>query len=102
MGYSISIEQSNALFQSLSDKYDIYAPKVFEGEGCFSDTDSLRYGKVKSFDEILFERKSELLNKEKIDKSSYKYDDLVKETEKLLLENKILKNKRNIKKRNGR
>ena len=64
MGYSISIEQSNALFQSLSDKYDIYAPKVFEGEGCFSDTDSLRYGKVKSFDEILFERKSEFSFKE--------------------------------------
>lgn len=64
MGYSISIENSNTLFQSLSDKYDIYAPTVFEGEGCFSDTDSLRYGKVKSFDEIEFERKSEYSFKE--------------------------------------
>lgn len=64
MGYSISLENSDALFQSLSDKYDIYAPKVFEGEGCFSDTDSLRYGKVTSFDEIEMERKSEYSFKE--------------------------------------
>lgn len=64
MGYSISIDKSDTLFQSLSEQYDIYAPKVYEGEGCFSDTDSLRYGKVNSFDEIEFETKSEYSHKE--------------------------------------
>lgn len=64
MGYSISNDNSKALFESLSAAYDIYAPRVYEGEGCFSDTDSLRYGKVSSFEEIEWERKSEFSFKE--------------------------------------
>ena len=64
MGYSISNDNSKALFESLSAAYDIYAPRVYVGEGCFSDTDSLRYGKVSSFEEIEWERKSEFSFKE--------------------------------------
>lgn len=64
MGYSISTKRSNDLFQTLQEQYDIYAPKVYEGEGCFSDTDSLRYAKVNAFDEIEYETKSEFSYKE--------------------------------------
>lgn len=64
MGYVIAKENMDAVFASLSRAYDIFAPKVFEGEGCFSDQDNIRYGKVSSLDEIEFEKKSEYSFKE--------------------------------------
>lgn len=64
MGYAMTRENMNTVFASMSDAYDIFAPKVFEGEGCFSDQDSIRYGKVSSLDEIESERKSEYSFKE--------------------------------------
>ena len=64
MGYAMTRENMNTVFASMSDAYDIFAPKVFEGEGCFSDQDSIRYGKVYSLDEIESERKSEYSFKE--------------------------------------
>lgn len=64
MGYVIAKENMDAVFASLNRAYDIFAPKVFEGEGCFSDQDNIRYGKVSSLDEIEFEKKSEYSFKE--------------------------------------
>ena len=64
MGYSIKKAKADAIFAELAKKYDIFAPKVFAGEGCFSDQDSIRYGKVTSLEEIEFERKSEYSFKE--------------------------------------
>lgn len=64
MGYAMTKESMNAVFVSLSEAYDIFAPKVFEGEACFSDQDNIRYGKVASLDEIEFEQKSEYSFKE--------------------------------------
>ena len=46
MGYKLKVEEFNKGLQELSKKYKIYAPKVFEGQGKFSDTDIVRYGEV--------------------------------------------------------
>ncbi|MDO5411495.1 MAG: anaerobic sulfite reductase subunit AsrA [Lachnospiraceae bacterium] len=64
MGYTITRENMNTVFSLLSGAYDIFAPKVFEGEACFSDQDNIRYGKVTALDEIEFEKKSEYSFKE--------------------------------------
>lgn len=52
------------MFQKWTEKYQVFAPKLMEGEGCFSDTDIIRYGKVASLDEIEWEKKSDYSFKE--------------------------------------
>ncbi|MFT8350258.1 anaerobic sulfite reductase subunit AsrA [Clostridium saccharoperbutylacetonicum] len=64
MGYKIITEKANTLLNTLSKEYLIYAPKVFKGDGCFSDTDTIRYGEVSTIDEIVFDRKSDYSFKE--------------------------------------
>ena len=44
MGYKLSKNDINKVFEDLSKEYVVYAPKLFEGEGTFSDTDRVRYG----------------------------------------------------------
>ena len=64
MDYKLSKIQSDELFSKLKKDYLILAPKVFKGEGRYSDLDSIRYGEVSSFEEIEFERKSHYSAKE--------------------------------------
>lgn len=64
MGYRISRETADEIFVRLKQEYDIFAPRVFEGEGCFSDTDVIRYGKVDRLDEIEWNRRSDYSFKE--------------------------------------
>ncbi len=64
MGYQLSKEKANLLFGQWAEKYDIFAPVRMEGEGCFSDTDIIRYGKVKNLDEIEWIIKSDYSFKE--------------------------------------
>lgn len=64
MGYVIGKGEANQILEELEKNFDIYAPRVFEGEGCFSDTDSIRYGMVHNIDEIMWEKKSEYSFKE--------------------------------------
>ena len=64
MDYKLSKVESDELFSRLKKDYMIFAPKVFKGEGRYSDLDSIRYGEVSSFDEIEFERKSHYSAKE--------------------------------------
>ncbi|MDO4976945.1 MAG: anaerobic sulfite reductase subunit AsrA [Eubacteriales bacterium] len=64
MGYQLSKADANALFADLSEQYDIWAPVLKTGEGCFSDTDIVRYDKVKSVDEIVWDKKSDYSFKE--------------------------------------
>lgn len=64
MGYQISRETANEIFNSLKETHEIFAPKLFPGEGCFSDTDVIRYGTVQSLDEIEWERRSDYSFKE--------------------------------------
>ena len=58
MGYKLSVENVNLALKELSKKYKIYAPKVFEGAGTFSDTDRVRYGEISTIEEIEFDSKS--------------------------------------------
>ncbi|MDO4339060.1 MAG: anaerobic sulfite reductase subunit AsrA [Eubacteriales bacterium] len=64
MGYRISRETADEIFVRLKQEYDIFAPRVFEGEGCFSDTDVIRYGKIDRLDEIEWKRRSDYSFKE--------------------------------------
>lgn len=64
MGYALTKENTNAIFAKLSEAYDIFAPKVFELEACFSDQDNIRYGKITSLDEMEWNKKSEYSFKE--------------------------------------
>ena len=64
MGYQLSKEKANEIFDQWAKKYDIFAPKLMVGEGCFSDTDIIRYGKVNSLDEIEWNKKSDYSFKE--------------------------------------
>lgn len=64
MGYQLSKEKANGIFYQWSEKYDIFAPRLMEGEGCFSDTDIVRYGKVSSLDDIEWNKKSDYSFKE--------------------------------------
>ena len=59
MGYAVSLEKFQTVFDSWRKKYDIYAPKVFEGTGRFSETDVVRYGKVTDLADIDWNDRSE-------------------------------------------
>ena len=64
MGYKLKVEEFNKGLNELRKKYRIYAPKVFEGQGRFSDTDIVRYGEVSKIEEIEFNKKSAFSYKE--------------------------------------
>ena len=64
MGYEMSKEAAGRLFDRLRQDYEIFAPKRFPGEGCFSDTDVIRYGSVNSPEEIEWEKRSDYSFKE--------------------------------------
>lgn len=64
MNYCVEVQKKAAFFKELSDAYDLYAPKMFEGDGCFSDTDIVRYDQISSFDEIEWEKKADYSWKE--------------------------------------
>lgn len=64
MGYKLSRSAANDIFRQWADRYDIFAPRRMEGEGCFSDTDIIRYVKVGSLDEIEWEKRSDYSFKE--------------------------------------
>lgn len=64
MGYKLSIENFNSALKELSKEYKIYAPKVLEGKGRFSDTDIVRYEEISKVEEIEFNKKSQFSYKE--------------------------------------
>ena len=64
MGYQFTRAEAERIFGEWTRNYDVFAPKLMEGEGCFSDTDIIRYGKVTSLDEIVWDRKSDYSFKE--------------------------------------
>ena len=66
MGYKLNLENMNLALNELKKTYKMYAPKVFEGAGTFSDTDRVRYGEISTIEEIEFDQKSSYSYKETI------------------------------------
>lgn len=64
MGYRMSREEAGRVFAAWAGQYEVYGPKRMEGEGCFSDTDVVRYGKVSSLEEICWDQRSDYSMKE--------------------------------------
>ena len=64
MGFHVNESQFDAWLTEQQKTYDIYAPKCFAGGNTFSDVDCIRYGKVNSISEIVFDKKSEYSFKE--------------------------------------
>ncbi|AVK49835.1 anaerobic sulfite reductase subunit A [Clostridium beijerinckii] len=85
MGYKLSKNDINKVFEDLSKEYVVYAPKLFEGEGSFSDTDRVRYGEIKTIDDIVFDQKAQYSYKEVLLPISqtlfYFTEDSIKETD---------------------
>ena len=44
MGKRVSSDEMQNIFKILQKSYDVYGPKIYQGTGCFSDTDVVRYG----------------------------------------------------------
>ena len=55
---------ADALMERLQEQYDVFAPRLFPGTGCYSDTDVVRYGQISSLSEIVWDKKSEYSFKE--------------------------------------
>ncbi len=66
MGIVLESNKLNETISELSSEYDIYAPVAKEGRGRFSDTDLIRYDKIKSVEEIIWDKKSTYSPKEVI------------------------------------
>lgn len=58
MGYKLSFQRTNELFEELKKKYKIYAPKRFEKQGRYSNTDIIKYDEINDVNEIVFDVKS--------------------------------------------
>ena len=48
MGKRLNRDEMQQFFESLQESYDIYGPKLYQGTGCFSDTDVVRYGQLEA------------------------------------------------------
>ena len=57
MGFKLKIEKFDEQLETLRREYKVYAPVRLKGKGTFADTDTIRYGEIKSIKEIEFERK---------------------------------------------
>ena len=64
MGNLWNKEALSRLLENLKKDYDVFAPRLYAGAGCYSDTDIVRYGIIESFDEIVWDEKSDYSFKE--------------------------------------
>ena len=64
MGYKVSYEQADKIFEKLSETYEIWAPKRFKGKGRYSQTDLIRYDRVCRAEDIEYREKSDMPAKE--------------------------------------
>ena len=64
MGKRFNSDEKQKIFEILQESYDVYGPKIYRGTGCFSDTDVVRYGQLESWEELVWDRKSDYSFKE--------------------------------------
>ena len=70
MGYRVSRETLDLWLATHAADYEIWAPHRFVGEGCFSDTDSVRYARVTKLEEIELKERSHYSFKEALTPAS--------------------------------
>lgn len=66
MSYELSNREADQALRALGETYDIYAPRRFAKQGRYSDTDVVRYDKVHTVEEIVWDVKSDYPAKEVI------------------------------------
>ena len=66
MSFEVSYGRMDQLLAELKKDYKVYAPVRFEGQGRYSDTDVIRYDEIDSFEEIVYDEKSDFSPKEVI------------------------------------
>ncbi|MDF2633870.1 MAG: sulfite reductase, subunit [Pelosinus sp.] len=64
MAYKLSLIAFNQYLQNLEKEYIVFAPVVVPGKGAFTNTDSVRYEKIKKLEEVEFAVKSNFSAKE--------------------------------------
>lgn len=64
MNYKLTVKKFNQYLADLTQEYLIFAPVLLQGKGAFTNTDSVRYQEIKSFDEIEYTLKSDFSIKE--------------------------------------
>lgn len=64
MSYKVQNNDFNLLLEKWSKEYEIYAPVRITAGGRFSDTDNIRYEKIKKVEDIEYEEKSTFSAKE--------------------------------------
>lgn len=81
MDLRFSKNEGDKFLSKLKTEYDIYAPKAFKGEGRYSDSDCIRYGKIETFSEVVYDKKSDYSAKEVLVPMNHLYavkiDDIV-------------------------
>jgi len=66
MAHKLNAGEFDKIVKELSNQYHVYAPRLLEGWGIFSDADIVGYGLVQSAGEIVFDKKSMYSFKETI------------------------------------
>ncbi|HUW41139.1 MAG TPA: anaerobic sulfite reductase subunit AsrA [Rectinemataceae bacterium] len=66
MAYRLSLSRMDELLEKMRESYTIYAPMRFEKRGRYSDTDLVRYDKIRSVRDIVYDEKSHFSPKEVI------------------------------------
>ncbi|MCQ4637275.1 anaerobic sulfite reductase subunit AsrA [Anaerovorax odorimutans] len=64
MGYYLKEREADRFLKELSADYELYAPVKMKDDGMFSDTDTVRYGKIAKASDIVFDEKSDYSFKE--------------------------------------
>ena len=64
MSYQLEYARMNEILRKLAEDYEIWAPKRIPKAGRYSDTDIIRYEKVSSMEEIVFDERSDYPAKE--------------------------------------
>lgn len=64
MGYVLSEKDTKDFIGALSQAYDLYGPVRYTGQGEYYGTDSIRYGRVQAFDDLVLNEKSQFSWKE--------------------------------------
>ena len=87
MGYRLTKKGLNAALTDLSRQYKLYAPHRYVNQGEFSDTDSIRYGEIKTADDMeLLEKSSHTFKEALIPISETLFfftEDNIKESERI-------------------